>query len=77
MPEYIKPLVLCSSSIGSSTVADALAPLDILISLKPSLILSDSMPSPKQKQLNQLKNQLNSNDSKNKDWVMRGVRPAK
>ena len=53
IPEYIKPWALCSSSYISWVVVEALTPLVIYIELKSSLILLDSIPFPKEKQLYQ------------------------
>ena len=53
MPEYIKPCDLRSSSYVSCIVVEALTPFVMNISLKSSLILLDSKPFPKEKQLYQ------------------------
>jgi len=55
IPEYIKLVALLSSSYVSCVVVDAFTPLTIKISLKSSLILLDSIPLPKEKELYQLR----------------------
>ena len=55
IPEYIKPVSLCSSSYGSSNVVDTLGPLSIAGALKSSLILFDSTPLPNENALNHFK----------------------
>ena len=51
IPLYIKPADLRSSVYGSSSVVETLTPLVMVLALKSSLILSDSTPLPKLKQL--------------------------